>query len=119
MIGNLTDFSFDELGNLVVTLTDEGREELAYMREQQPEWNDDTIFVELIESHWTNGWEFLSVQELGALMSDDALILCHDAIRDEDGTLLGVENVYFYHDYQIRSEVDALLRDGFVVLGKE
>lgn len=119
MVGNLTDFSFDERGNLVITLTDEGREEALDMREQHPDWGDIEIFVELIESYLCNGWELLHVEELGELMSDDALILSQDAMRNDDGDLLSVENIYFFHDYQLQSEVDVMLSDGLVVLGKE
>jgi hypothetical protein len=119
MVGNLTNFSFNERGNLVVTLTPEGREEIADIREAHPEWSDNDIFIELTEHYWTNGWTIVSPADIGALINDDCIILSEDVDYDDHGNLLGIGLLYWYPDYQLFSEVEVMLRDGFVVMQKE
>lgn len=116
MVGNLVDFSFDKRGNLVVTLLDEGREAVEEMREDD-RLTDNDIFVELTEYYWCNGWDRIRPGDL-ALFDDYRIAFAQDRIEDDYGNLLDLGSVYTYDNYQIDSEVDAMLRDGYVVLTK-
>lgn len=116
MVGNFVDFTFDERGNLVITLLPEGREEIEDRRSVGN--SDLDIFYSITESYWTNGWSFVSAEEIGALMDDYTIFLTQERIEDDDGNLLSVGPVYYYPGDQIRSEVDAMINDGFVVMRK-
>lgn len=116
MVGNFVDFTFNESGNLVITLLPEGRERAGEMLEGGHGEYD--IFYEITESYWTNGWSFVRSEEIGALMDDRTIFLTQERIEDDDGNLLSVGPVYYYPEDQIRSEVDAMINDGFVVMRK-
>lgn len=116
MVGNFVDFTFDERGNLVITLLPEGREEIEEMLGGGSSEYD--IFYEITESYWTNGWSFVRAEEIDALVDERTIIMTQERIEDDDGNLLSVGPVYYYPEDQIRSEVDAMINDGFVVMRK-
>jgi hypothetical protein len=96
-------------GNLEIVLTDEGREEIDEFR-KLPE--EEAMYT-LLEDHMANSsWEWLAPEEVGALTS--ALILTHDAERDDDGKLKRVGRVYWDSDYQVQSTVEELAKSGRV-----
>ena len=59
-----------------------------------------------------NGWSFLSPEEIGALVDEEAIILGYGSDYDDDGNLIGVEHVYFYSSYQTGSFIEDLLETG-------
>lgn len=104
--------NLDADGCLVWRLTDAGRDELAGIREYHPEWDDDTVFLELIEDLLCNGCEIIRPEDIGALTG--ALIITDDAGRDDDGTLDFVGRMFHDHMYAVRSTVQHLEdNDGF------
>lgn len=73
----------------------------------------DQAFAELVEYHLGNGWELLSPAEIGAIT--ESPILSKEVERDEDGNLVSVGTVYWYPEYERKSEIEELLRRGEIV----
>jgi len=100
-------------GYLHITLTDEGRAELAELADY-PSASSLDLFPDLIDHQLGNGWERILPEEVGALT--DATILTDDCERDENGKLVTCGRVYSNIDYyQIESDVERLLRLGCLV----
>lgn len=96
------DFSFDSAGNLVMTPTSAGVEQAKELLENGD--TSDNAFVSMIEDQLSNGWELIRPEELGALTN--ALIICRDCERDDDGKLISIGDVWSNIDfYQVRSEI--------------
>lgn len=102
---------------ILLKLTAEGREELEAHRIDRLTYHNwdtgtDQILCDLLEDHLCNGWEFIQPEEIGALTS--ANIISDEVTRDEDGNIIEIGKVYWFPDYQIRSEVDDLADNGEV-----
>ena len=98
-------------GTLHITLTDEGRAELAELADNPSSLD---LFPHLIEHQLGNGWERILPEEVGWIT--DATILTDDCTRDENGKLVTCGRVYSNIDYyQIESDVERLLRLGRLV----
>lgn len=81
--GNNVDFTFNERGDLVITLNADGRAVEAYWRERAAEKGDFTAFSEMIEDFTCNGWEFFwSADELGHM--SDVPVLSENVWREGD-----------------------------------
>lgn len=107
---HLTDFTFDNDGNLVITVTPEAHAEVAAWDDQ----DTDAAFLELIQDQLVNGWEVLRPEDIGALT--DALILSDEVTRNEDGVVVDVGRLFSNIGwYQVYSAVEeALTADGAV-----
>jgi hypothetical protein len=108
-------------GALIIRLTDQGKEELiAYAREdatQHPSvinWTKphDTILAAMIEDHLGNGWTMPDAAQIGALTSSP--ILAYDCAFNDEGEITKAEAVYWFPNYQVESELETMLRQGFV-----
>jgi hypothetical protein len=98
---------------IALKLTPEGREELSSYRIPEG-WSHspDRLLADMLEDHLCNGWEFIQPEEIGALTSSP--ILSDSAERDDFGKLLKVDQVYWFPDYAVRSELDELYENGEV-----
>jgi len=98
---------------ITLRLTPEGQEELAEYRIPEG-WSHspDMLFADMLEDHLCNGWEFIQPEEIGALTA--APILSDSAERDDQGNLVKVDQVYWFPDYAVRSELDELYENGEV-----
>ncbi len=104
-------------GGLKLTLTKCGKEFLKDNRnEENTDWVEGTnyIYLELLEGAIQNGWETLPPEEIGALT--DGIILSNEVDRDDYGKILKLGKVYWYPNYQIRSEIDDLWETGECIL---
>lgn len=111
MAQRLTDFNLNN-GNLMISLTPEGRAAVEAAAEQGQN-TDSTHFIhDLFEWQVCNGWEWIAPEEIGALT--DAPILSDSADRDEQGRLTKIGKVYWFPNYQIESAVQTLYDTGTV-----
>ena len=100
---------------ITLKLTPLGRAELKDLRiDGGMNWakSHDSILADMLEDHLCNGWEFIQPEEIGALTA--APILSDSVTRDDSGNLLKVDQVYWFPDYAVRSELDELYENGEV-----
>jgi hypothetical protein len=105
-------FTKTDSGDLEIRLTAEGREELA---ELHPMDRGDQVFFDLCEYHLCNGWDLISPEDIGAFTVNPYMLSDERVYGDPDGDLVAVGTVYYFDAYAIRSPLDDLERDGFVV----
>jgi hypothetical protein len=111
----LTELTKLDNGNLKITLTDEGREELSDIVERNGN-DSDAAMHDLLEFHLCNGWDNLRPEEIGALTSS-GLILSDDVERSEDGeTVVGCGVVYWHDNYMVENPVESLTDRGGLIL---
>jgi hypothetical protein len=98
---------------IMLKLTPAGQEELAEYRIPEG-WSHspDSLLADMLEDHLANGWEFIQPEEIGALTA--APILSDSAERDDQGNLVKVDQVYWFPDYAVRSELEELYEKGEV-----
>lgn len=110
-----TQFNVDNSGNLVISLTEEGKQWLA--ENEETEQNDESLFIELIEYQLCNGYNLVAPENIGALTSS---LLIADGTLDEETTEEEARNtnVWHYNYYAIRSYLDDLKEQGYVVWNK-
>jgi hypothetical protein len=107
-----TDQTIDENGDLVFTLTEDGRSELAYQIEFHPGISDENLFIAMIEDHLENGFQFVEPEEVGALTSS---LLLTDGHRDDDGEYEGDGSIWYFDRYMIDGYAETLANDGKIV----
>jgi hypothetical protein len=116
--GRYVDFKI-EGGNLIITLTPEGRE-LVNEAKDDPEKNiqSDRYDYDLLEHQLCNGWEVIRPEECGALT--DGMIITNDCARDDDGKLTHLGRVYWHERNALESVATACLERGrCVFLGRD
>jgi len=111
--GFYVDLAKTDDGDLAIVLTREGREESERIEEMRSEHGVHAALETLLEDHLGNGWELVPPEDIGALTS--APILSDEIERDDDGEITEVGRVYWYPDYQVRDEIEAL-RERLVVV---
>ena len=106
-----TQFNIDNSGNLVITLTEEGKQ---WLNDYDKVSTDEDCFIELIEDKLCNGYSLINPEHIGALTSS---LIIADAWIDEDTTNEEAEgiNVWYYNYYAIRSYLDDLKEQGYVI----
>lgn len=70
------------------------------------------VLAELMEDHLGNGWEMPDAGEIGALTSSP--LIAWDVSRDDEGNIDDIGALYWFPNYQIESELETLIRRGFV-----
>lgn len=101
-------------GNLEMVPTSQLLDEAAELRERLAKISETEFLYELLEDILTNSeWDFVRPEEISALTSAD--ILSDTTIRDDQGTLLSVDRVYWDSSYQTDSTIEALLAGKSVV----
>jgi hypothetical protein len=91
---------------LIITLTDEGREELENLKKLPIM---DALY-ELFEYYTCNGWTWVKPEEIGALtdspiISNDFEYIDNDKQFDDTKKYY---SVYWFPDYMIKSEIEEL-----------
>lgn len=110
----LTELTKIENGNLKITLTDEGREELPDIIKKHGVRSDAAMY-DLLEFHLCNGWDNLHPEDIGA-MTACGIILADDVERSEDGDIVKVGKVYWHPNYMVESPIRTLLKAGHFIL---
>ena len=104
-----------ENGNLRLTLTEAGREELPSLIERYE--NDTTsIMHELMEHQLGNGWENIPPETIGALTDCD-LILSDSVERDEASDIVKVGKIYCHQSYMVENPVERLQEGSLILHG--
>ena len=121
---------------LYVTLVQEPNQLSIKLTEEGKEFLQGESQIEAGEVHWKKAYseilwallqDFIEVGDLeifsdqdladvGALTS--APVIGFGVSRDDDSRLTDVEDVYWFPNYQVESELDTLLQDGEVVFDK-
>jgi hypothetical protein len=83
---------------LNVTLTPEGREELN--DRDLLGVPDHSVFIDLFEDYWTNGWTCLHAEQIGALTGCE-IIIGPDVQFDDQGEVTNAGDVYWHERYQV------------------
>ena len=92
----------DDTWAMTVTLTDEGRRELAELKERYPEWRDHDFFAHLFEDFTAHGWQLVDPSQLG--MTACQLGISPDTANDADN----VELCYWHESYAVEDAVEEL-----------
>jgi hypothetical protein len=109
----MTKFNVNNSGNLEITLTDEGRELLSVLGEQ---YNDETAFIDLIETQLCNGYCLVKPEDVGAITSS---LLITDGFYDDNGDFPKQDcNIWYYNYYAVRSYLADLKEYGTVIWNK-
>ena len=111
--GFYVDLENTDEGNLEIVLNADGQKEFKTIEEIRSAHGIDAALETLLEDHLGNGWEIVPPQEIGALTSSP--ILSDEVERDDEGKVREVGRVYWYPDYQVRDEIEAL-RERLVVV---
>ena len=97
--------TLDENDNLVWRLTDVGREALAELREENEARrnpaNDDVLFIELAEDILGGCCEIIRPSEIGAMVSEDMMIISDDCSRDDRDDIEHIGRVWFDANYAV------------------
>lgn len=134
-VGEYVEFAIDDNGNLRITLSPDGRNFLvneclapecqAYIDDgDSPDdviitWDKDhaSILWDLFENILVNSeWDLLNqnqIADLGHITSAPMITFGLDT--DDNGKAIKADFTFWYPDYAVKSELEELLRDGFVV----
>ena len=107
--GKYLQFDWDDTGNLLISLNEEGRalKELLTYQSSEDCWE------KLIEDFLLYGWERLTPEEL-ELDDENYTYISEEAERDQDGRLLNLGVVY-YHADPFSDAVEVLFDEGEIV----
>jgi len=107
------ELSEDSSGNLVITVTDEGREEIKDAYDSGKKSPDDVLY-DIFEGAIGNGFTWIAPETIGALT--DAPIIGLDVSIDDDGypQLDRDSKVWWYPEYQISDPMEDLAELGTI-----
>lgn len=108
-------------GDLEIRLTDSGREMLEEVLPalQAGTYNGTwfSAFGDLIEWQLSNGWRWLSAEDVGALTDDTGSTILSDDVEDDDqGRITRVGRLWWYPQYEVHDQLSDLLRYGEIGL---
>lgn len=106
-----TQFNVDNSGNLIITLTEEGKQ---WLNEYDKVNTDEFCFIELIEYQLCNGYSLVNPETVGALTSS---LLLADGTLDDETTEEEARNtnVWYYNWYAVKTYLDDLKEQGYVI----
>jgi len=111
-----TEFSFTDLGDLRIGLTSDGKIKLKDLLIKYADWNDDEVFLELIDEQLMAGWTIIAPEQVRATRA--LLILANDVHYDADGNLSHVECAYWHPSNLLGTVCKTLLEQGYVIFEK-
>lgn len=100
-------------GQLIISLTDAGRQAIDEFEQIRDQYGIDQAFREILEDHVCCGWEEILPEELGALTS--AMLITDDVERNDDGRIMRIGRVYFNPYYAVYDEIEELRERSFVL----
>lgn len=103
-------------GNLKITLTDEGRQDLPTIVERKGR-DSDSVMYELLEYYLSNGWDYVPAEKIGAMTGCDLIITDDIEWDDNREDIINIGKVYWHANYMVESPVDALENDGLILTG--
>jgi len=111
-----TEFSLTPRGDLQIALTANGKDRLAHLLTKYIDWNDDEVFLELIDEQLTKEWTIIPPDQIRATRA--LLILSNTAQYDEAGNLSHIESAYWHPNDLLGMVSKVLLKRGYVIFEK-
>ena len=106
-----TEFSFTPQGDLQIALTADGKQRLADLLTKYIDWNDDEVFLELIDEQLSKEWTIIPPEQIRATRA--LLILSNTAHYDADGNLSHVDSAYWHPNDLLGMVSKILLQRGY------
>lgn len=113
--GEFVNLEINEYGNLVMSITKEGKKYARELLEEDGVSSDDALWA-MLEDHLSNGWDWILPERIGALTS--APIFSNDCIEDDHGDIISIGHVWGYMDYMLYNPIKQMLKRGSIVLTK-
>jgi hypothetical protein len=110
-----TEFSITPQGDLQIALTTAGKKKLENLMEQTG-WNDDEIFLELIDEHLMNSWRIIPPEQIRALR--DLIILSNTVQYDKEGDIVHIDSAFWHPNDVLGVVSKSLLQRGYVIFEK-
>ena len=107
------EFSMTDTGALRITLTAQGNLHLERLLTQHPDWDDEEIFIELIDHQLNQGWYIVPAEQVRAQTA--SLILTNSARYDGAGNLINTGDVYWYPHYELEPYTTSLFKRGHII----
>jgi hypothetical protein len=111
-----TEFLIVPEGDLRITLTSEGKQQLEQLLKLHADWNDDEIFIELIDEHLALEWKIVPPAQIRA--TRDLLILSDSVEFDGNGNIVHLDSAYWHPSNQLGMVSKILLKDSYVIFEK-
>ncbi|MGA2798016.1 MAG: hypothetical protein ABSE63_10575 [Thermoguttaceae bacterium] len=104
--GFYVDLTKNEDGDLAIDLNENGQANFGEIQEVRDTLGTNAALHDLLEDHFSNGWEWVPPEDLGALTA--APIISDEIERDDRGNIIEAGRVYWYPDYAVRDEIEEL-----------
>lgn len=108
-----TEFLITPEGDLRITLTAQGRLDLERLLTQHPDWDDEEIFVELIDHQLMQGWYIIPLQQVR--YQTRSLMLTNSVTYDAQGNLITTGKAYWYPQYEVEPYTTTLFKQGYLL----
>lgn len=121
MSNQYCEFEIIDNGNrLLITLTDEGKEEIQDTDrfKSKIQYPDYAAFLDMIEYQLCNGWDSYTPDQLGYLVDDCVILLSDNTNQDDQGNIIEVGDVYYFNNHATSSEFEELLKHGQVIFNR-
>jgi hypothetical protein len=105
------DFQINDVGNLVITLTKSGMVEIE--RLLAAGWNDEDIFLELLDEALNDGWFVIAPDQIRA--QTGSLLLSDSVEYDDAGNVTQVGRTYWFPNYKVQRYTQTLLKSGQII----
>ncbi|MBX3065220.1 MAG: hypothetical protein KF726_19730 [Anaerolineae bacterium] len=111
-----TEFTFMAQGDLRITLTEAGKQELQRLLKDHADWSDDEILLELIDEHLLLEWKIVPPEQIRAMR--DMLILSDSVRYDHEGNVAHLDSAYWHPSNQLGIVSGILMENGYVIFEK-
>jgi hypothetical protein len=103
----------NNVGNLVITLTNDGLVDLKRLINTHPDWKDREIFLELLDQNLIEGWYVVDPEQIRA--QADSLLLTDDIKYDNEGNVTYIGNTYWLPGGDVSGYIQPLLTNGHII----
>jgi hypothetical protein len=106
-------FTINDVGSLVIGLTQDGNTELERLLALHPEWEDEEIFLELLDDALTQGWYVVAPEQIRA--QTKSLLLSDTVEYDSGGNITRIGRTYWFPNYAVQGYAQTLLQTGHII----
>jgi hypothetical protein len=111
-----TEFSITLQGDLHIGLTSNGKSLLQNLLVEHGTWNDDEVFLELIDEHLAQNWQIVPPDQIRATRK---LLILSDSVQyDKKGNINHIDSAYWHPNDQLGIVSKILLEQGYVIFEK-
>src|SRR4051794_18485782 len=101
------EFTINDVGNLVITLTEDGVVELKRLLTIYPDWQDKEIFLELLDDQLVESWYSIEPEEIRT--QSKSLLLTDSIQHDKEGNITQTGNIYWFPNCEVSGYTQPLL----------